>query len=192
LSAFFYYISVLSVIFSKNFTDFSSSVYGATGCHFLPLETYFALLLYVLVLIAVCVLKLNDDDNDSDVSCWLGTTAASEVMSLDDGFDSHSLAQLLVDGQLTSPTIQLARHHAAAPRAAATFLYGFGPRRSVSLTDSVNPVGYEDGPLEYLLGAPLVDGAVSPFGAASDGYTRWQKVVCAMMLHYWTNFIRTG
>ena len=116
----------------------------------------------------------------------------SEVMGLDDGFDSQSLAQLLVDGQLTSPTIQLARHHAAAPHSAATYLYDFGPRRQVSLANAVNPVDYDDGPLEYLFGAPLVDGAVSPFGAVSDVYTRWQKVVCDMMLHYWTNFIRTG
>ena len=114
------------------------------------------------------------------------------MLSVDDGFDSHSLAQLIVDGQLTSPTIQLACHHAAAPHAAATYLYGFGPRRPVSLTDAVNPVDYEDGPLEYLFGAPLVDGTVSPFDAVSDTYSRWQKVVCAMMLHYWTNFIRTG
>jgi len=119
-------------------------------------------------------------------------TAGRELTSLDDGFDSDSLAQLLVDGQLTSPTIQLARHHAAAPHAAATFLYGFGPRRPVMLADAVDPVDYEDGPLEYLFGAPLVDGAVSPFGAVSGVYSRWQKVVCAMMLQYWTNFIRTG
>ena len=120
------------------------------------------------------------------------SAAADEVLSLDDGFDSQSLAALLVDGQLTSPTIQLARHHAAARHAAATFLYGFGPRRPVSLPDAVDPVDYDDGPLEYLLGAPLVDGAVSPFAAVSGVYSRWQKVVCAMMLHYWTNFIRTG
>jgi len=111
---------------------------------------------------------------------------------MDDGFSSRSLARLLVDGQLTSPTIQLARHHAAAPRAAATFLYSFGPRRPVTLADAVNPVQFEDGPLEYLLGAPLVDRAVSPFGAVGDVYSHWQKVVCAMMLHYWTNFITTG
>jgi len=49
--------------------------------------------------------------------------ASSDVVDTEDGFSSGSLTQLLVDGQLTSPTIQLARHHAAAPRAAATFLY---------------------------------------------------------------------
>ena len=118
--------------------------------------------------------------------------AASRVTSADDGFTGRSLARLIVDGQLTSPTIQLARHHAAAPRAAATFLYSFGPRRRVTLADAVDPVDFDDGPLEYLLGAPLVDGAVSPFGAVSGVYTHWQKVVCAMMLHYWTNFITTG
>jgi len=70
----------------------------------------------------------------------------------------------------------------------------FGPRRGVTLADAVSPVQLDDGPLlEYLFGAPLVDGAVSPFSATGTGtYSHWQKVVCAMMLHYWTNFITTG
>jgi len=146
----------------------------------------------------VVVVAAADDDDDNDdivVSGCLsltGRTASSGALSLDDGFDSQSLAQLLVDGQLTSPTVQLARHHAAAPRASATFLYGFGPRRPVALPDAVDPVDSDDGPLEYLLGAPLVDGAVSPFAAVSGLYSHWQKVICTMMLRYWTNFIRTG
>jgi len=65
----------------------------------------------------------SSDVVDTEDGFSSGSLAASDVVDTEDGFSSGSLAQLLVDGQLTSPTIQLARHHAAAPRAAATFLY---------------------------------------------------------------------
>ena len=71
----------------------------------------------------------------------------------------------------------------------------------------------DDGCLEYMFGAPLVDGAASPFDtvtvssrtvSSSEGprrhgwpaavtvYTGWQKTVSALVIHYWTNFIKTG
>lgn len=96
------------------------------------------------------------------------------------------LADLVGDGQIAAPSVELAQYHAGCV-GAPTFLFSFGQRLPVD--DERRTEALEQGKeLDYIFGAPLADG-IDPF---SSTYAEQDKVLAETVLTYWSTFIDTG
>jgi len=116
------------------------------------------------------------------------------------------MAAFLGDGQVLTPTVDAARHHATChqsdqqqqiEQSTPTYLYmlesdktsnwfrSHGTNRT-SESGAVTSSGDE---LAYMFGSPLV-GGIDPFNGYSTNVI--DRVVAETVLGYWTNFIRTG
>lgn len=96
------------------------------------------------------------------------------------------LADLIGDGQIAAPSVELAQYHAGCV-AAPTFLFSFGQR--LPIDDERQPEARDQAKeLNYIFGAPLADG-IDPF---SSTYAEADKVMAETVLTYWSTFIDTG
>jgi len=120
---------------------------------------------------------------------------------------SSSLVELIGDGQITSPVVRLVQKLANCNRGGigtthgggdrthvkpTIYFYNFGsrPRTSAerSRTDWDTERGVYGEDIQYILGAPIIDG-IDPFPAVYSGS---EKILSETILRYWTNFMKTG
>lgn len=98
----------------------------------------------------------------------------------------ETLVDLLGDGQLIAPIVELAQYHAKhAPAATYFCIFNVSPRPDAYPRWATGAHGDD---LPYVFGAPLVDG-IQPFG---ELYSRTDRAIAEAVLRYWTNFIKTG
>lgn len=98
-----------------------------------------------------------------------------------------SLVDLIGDGQIAAPLVDLTQYHARHAPAASTYLCIF----NVNSRQEAYPrwaTGAHGEELAYVFGAPLVD-RVEPF---AETFSRADRTLSESVLRYWTNFIKTG
>jgi len=96
-----------------------------------------------------------------------------------------NLMDMLGDGQITAPIMDLAHLHALYR--SPTYMYAFHyPSRLDTYPRWAGGVHGDD--MTYVFGAPLADG-IAPFIST---YTRQEKMLTEAILTYWTNFMKTG
>jgi len=109
--------------------------------------------------------------------------------------ERDDVMELLGDGQTVAPSIELAQYHARCATA-PTYFYSFDrPPKSTGFWDGVagswtglnGGEGYSDD-LAFVFGAPLGEW-IDPF---PTNFTDADRTLSAMVLTYWTNFIKTG
>lgn len=102
------------------------------------------------------------------------------------------LADLIGDGQVAAPLVELAQYHAACVAAAPTFMFSFGDRLPADDDDDDDDPQPEtrdrEKELDYVFGAPLSE-KMEPFATS---YSENDKIMSETVLRYWSIFVDTG